>query len=292
MTHIETGLVTKEQRLGNHFADHLAGLGAGLNAMTPAELGKINKADQRAWLVLKRIVAVYSELLPEVPPFKKKPRIPLEKIPRTPLETLIKDSTHQVQKLGLTHHRYQCTVCLEAPPRESLRRWLATPCAGKQGMDSNHPLPDPLIGPIYVGTTALHYTHLLSRFKGVLFCHKCGSFARSHPLKLRQPCKRYRTPAGKDVLARLHGEPPLPPRSLKGWPEGGPCAPQAPEDRDARADFARWMRKRKHHLAHDTARLDSIPPLLAIEDGIPPDSGDGAFGPSAPTTKRLRTYSP
>ena len=35
-------MITKEERLGNHAADKLAGAGAQLGAMTPEEVGKVD----------------------------------------------------------------------------------------------------------------------------------------------------------------------------------------------------------------------------------------------------------
>ncbi len=53
----------------------------------------------------------------------------------------------------------------------------------------------------------------------LFFCHRCGGFAASNPVKLAEPCIGYRTDARKPTMRNLKKQPPKPSPRICEWHE-------------------------------------------------------------------------
>ena len=153
---------------------------------------------------------------------KKVPACP--RGPKVPLGTLLERSGHTIIR---GQHRYQCTECLQACATHELRRWLEGMnrskyvCPGSPFIEGVRPRGEMLCGPIWVGGAELHPSHVLTRFRGIVFCHRCGSLATQAPLGLQHPCSGHKSDAGRRVVDYLHRDPPKLPTNvgLRKWPE-------------------------------------------------------------------------
>ena len=81
--------------------------------------------------------------------------------------------------------------------------------------------------PVFVGSVELHESHVLSRFRGIVFCHRCGRAAVREPVLLGGECRGYRAHAGKYVIKRLMENPPRLPQGIFEWPEDEDTSPNA-----------------------------------------------------------------
>ena len=101
---------------------------------------------------------------------------------------------------------------------EGLARHELT-CEGSPFEEGLRPKGRMTVDPVWVGGTELDPTHVLTRFRGIVVCHRCGCIATERPRDLAKPCNGYRTTAGQRNLDYLHKEPPQLPMNMKSWPE-------------------------------------------------------------------------
>ena len=219
------GITNVQDHTGNEAADALAGIGAEMHCLSTEHVSEVQKIDEQALKVLKRLVAINIEAVnaakalgPDLSP-PKQPKG--ERLGRCPLGVLVQRSTHKLQ--SSRSGRWLCTKCGAGRNWIKLACWLRREpkCQGRP--QAEHQLSK--VGPIHmargkrhqVGSTYLHESHCLAWFRGVFFCMRCGGWCTQKPVLLAKPCTGNPNSAGKAVLRRL--EKFLPPVG-NSWPKG------------------------------------------------------------------------
>ena len=138
-------------------------------------------------------------------------------MPRQNVEELIALSSHTLIRKA---NRVSCTVChssfrINDP---SCKPWLSTVC---------HPVPfSPHIEhkvinvtePIHIGNQLSHSTHCLRKYRGLLYCSKCGARSGNNQIRLLARQCTPPTKYGQRTLDELeNGQIPA---GLSQWPDG------------------------------------------------------------------------
>ena len=124
---------------------------------------------------------------------------------------------------------WQCDTCLVGCPKSAARAWLegelaaGRVCQGNPFLVGRHPRGEYLTGEVRVGGWVLGNFHVLTRYRGIIMCHRCGGTATVLPRLLAEDCRGYKTIVTKRALAHLHEEPPRLPWGIVRWPEPEPA---------------------------------------------------------------------
>jgi hypothetical protein len=207
--------VTREDVVGNRLADTLAGKAANrfvlpLHITGPylyyASLTK--KIQHRLTTILTNLPSRNRANLKESKPF-------LVRCPS--VQELIVESTHVVHSDST---RVGCARCHNnfALHDPILKHWLGSACSAiATSYDRPVPLP---FEELHIGNKFTHISHQLNKFRGLIYCRKCGCRAgRALLRKLSEKCQPP-TPYGLLAIQALK-DGKLPP-NLKVWPDGMP----------------------------------------------------------------------
>ena len=130
-----------------------------------------------------------------------------------------------------------CLACLDSfrVGDTSLRYWLQCGClrlnssivsiAAIARSTNMRPLSIPIhtavTGPVHVGNKVTHSTHVLMKYRGLIYCNACGYVATGQMRKLATPCDlpRPTNVAGDKVLASIRRADLPKSLAMKEWPE-------------------------------------------------------------------------
>ena len=143
-----------------------------------------------------------------------------EPVPRVKLDHLLSNTSHCVSR---SSNRLTCNKCLSSFSvlDPATKHWLQAPCispteessaVGEQ-LTHQHVV---INEPCHIGNQLTHSSHKLYKYRGLIYCNKCG--ARSGANQVRYLAKQCMPPTdgGEYALKRiLSGK--LPPR-LSAWP--------------------------------------------------------------------------
>ena len=193
---------------GNEHADKLAG-NAAQRACVPLHVsasylyhvGLVKRIQNRITTILINLPHRHDNHIPKV----TKPQ-------RTPLEELISSTSHVIYR---DDDRIGCARChnnfhIKDP---GSRPWLTSQCT-KLGSGTDRPIPIPY-EEVHIGNKSTHHSHSLFRFKGLVYCNKCGTRGSTKLHKLGSQCQPP-TQYGEDSLKALRAGR-LPP-NCTAWP--------------------------------------------------------------------------
>ena len=178
--------ISRSHAWGNAAADEMAGEGAKLHQITPAEHTTITEVDKLAWQVLQRAVLVYTDIL-------EKGEADIEGTTRKPERTAktTEEKLHDIRKCG--HKLYfekgcwRCSGCRKGVRGAELTEWAESKerCqeifvnteAGKQTRIATE---------VRVGKLTAHHSHKLWSKADLLYCQHCGAWGRTKLVSLRR----------------------------------------------------------------------------------------------------------
>ena len=205
--------VSLEDYLGNELADTYAKKAAEraevpLNVSTP-----VLHYSALARKVQMRLVTILCAL-------PHRPKIPKQRITEElDVAACVRDSEHVAFQAG--RGRLACARCRSnfsaSCSKNLIRQWLKSPC---KAIGSSRDKPIPCFDTFHIGTSLVHSTHKLNRYRGLIFCSKCGSLSQGEVLgKLSKTCQPP-TPYGKRNLAHIYDN--RPPPGVNHWPLSDP----------------------------------------------------------------------
>ena len=196
---------------GNDKADHLAD--------TAATFFKVPDHATKKYIRYAKLVTTIQQRLATIILYlPKRDRTFEEKAVAT------KESIHDIlsktsHKISYVKDRYECSSCLSTFKMSdpSAKHWLKTMCS------NNVPLAEVTIhkpikidNPIHIGNQTSHHTHDLYKYKGVVYCNKCGCYGVKKFTLLSKQCEAPKA-AGERVLHCIEHD--IPPGGLLSWPE-------------------------------------------------------------------------
>jgi len=194
---------------GNAHADDLAGKAAKA-ACVPLHVSTPYLAN--VWLT-KKIQYRLATILVHLPNREKAHRNKSATALKPDIQSLRAATSHTLAEDG---NRVRCSDChssfLQADP--SFQHWLQSPCSGI-GPSCDKPTPINFDG-LHIGNSVTHHSHKLHKYRGLVYCKRCGCRAGLSLRKLSKPCRPPTTYGATAIAAISAGK--LPPR-LSQWPE-------------------------------------------------------------------------
>ena len=264
--------VNQEDIEGNHQADQLAGKAAIISSLPLNISANVLYYHSLTKRIQHRLATIIMSLPNRTKHDKPEKYLPDPPIPYTDIDTdhILFDSDNRVG----------CARCHDnfSKNDSSLKVWLSTKCkCNNIHHSSNRPTPLPL-EVVHSGNRHTHHTHSLYKFRGLIFCNKCGSRSGRFGLKhLGAPCEPPNVYGLASLKALRNG---LLPPNLTQWPdEGMDSADPVPRGGTKRVcDFAapkfiRFRRPRPivvgkdpyHSLSPGTTPYTPTSPLPSIE---------------------------
>ena len=204
---VVAGTIGLQQFIGNSYADAAAGRVADLNQVPGADKIEHEWRLAEGRLLHKRILAATKEAILGAPAFPRNSGSNLIVARQTLADRLQEEAKQNGHTIKLTEERAACRQCCQCSPLGTASAWTSLCCkpfssvAGFTliGRDSGR----------YAGNTAIHGSHSLIAYKGLLLCTRCGAHAaaslhsKSHPLVLRRLCLGRPSPGGALALNRF-----------------------------------------------------------------------------------------
>ena len=82
--------------------------------------------------------------------------------------------------------------------RPGIKAWLAS-CCRAIGSSDDRPVPVNYFD-IHIGNTSVHHSHRLYKISGLVYCNRCGAYARKRVQKLAEECIAP-TSAGESLIS-------------------------------------------------------------------------------------------
>ena len=129
---------------------------------------------------------------------------------------LLQETDHDIK---IVNNRYHCTKCLNtfSAKDPASKHWLMTKCTGTQ--QKGHLVvgnPTKINEIIHLGNKSSHVSHDLYRYRGLVYCNKCGAYGSKQLSLLANQCEAART-AGLRTLKCIEQD--KLPTGLTEWPE-------------------------------------------------------------------------
>ena len=162
----------------------------------------------------KRIQYRLATILVQLPHRTKAAVEPAHPVNIPPLDDILAETRHVLYRRA---DKICCAGCSNqfSAKDPNLRAWLATYCSSA-GSDRDRPIPLPF-EEVHIGNRFTHISHRLNRYRGLVYCRKCGCRAGKSRLgKLCEPCLPPTEYGQASILALLQGK--LPP-GLDKWPD-------------------------------------------------------------------------
>ena len=210
---------------GNFLADVIADKFAEIAQLPLSITGNYELHSRLAWRIQDRLLAANRVFLAQAPPVPQVARIPRPRpTPGARLAARFARSAHQA--VAGKHGSVSCTRCGGKSTSLTVHAWLRSPCVP---LVPQHFAPGgglarvPGGAGLFVGTVAIHPSHVVLSKQGIVWCSTCGSYttsaqaSKSGTKGLGKPCSRAPSAGGLYVLGRLARG--LPPRPGQAWPE-------------------------------------------------------------------------
>ena len=196
---------------GNDKADSLADTAASFLKIPDHAAKKYIKHASLVITIQKRLATILMYL-------PKRTKIHEEKIPKTK-ESILEILENTSHTISCIKDRYHCSSCLSTFKMSdpSAKHWLKTSCTRSpaQAEVTIHK-PVKISQPIHIGNQTSHSSHEIYKYKGVVYCNKCGCYGVKKLTHLSKKCEA-QTAAGKLVLQCIEQD--IPPGALVVWPE-------------------------------------------------------------------------
>jgi ribonuclease HI len=218
---LRTGRISLHHLVGNSCADALAGRAAQLAMVGPNDSLAVLWARGTAVALQKRFVAVLAFYLQDLPPKVPRPA-PVGRL--GPLAVALA-SMHKLQHVGT---RPWCIRCGTGEPilKSEAKAWHAAcvpSLAFLEVVQTFCPGPPRLLRVVAkdlraFGFAAVHGSHKLLAFRGLLVCERCGKYCSAWPRHLQSRCPAVLSASAAGVLSRVKRG--LLPPGLSVWPAG------------------------------------------------------------------------
>jgi hypothetical protein len=170
--------------------------------------------------LVKKIQKRLSYILMNLPSRKidKANRQQADKKPRVTLDHLLHDTHHIVK---VEKGRVLRTVCLNNFSKRdpALKEWLKAPCI-RQQLSPVAPLVAPAaLSPdsvIHFGNKTIHFSHKIAKYRGLLYCTKCGSLGTNQARYLAKPCEPPKLVGTRNIRYISAGKRPA---GMDKWPD-------------------------------------------------------------------------
>ena len=181
-------------QVGNMCADAMADKGAELNQVLPTEAESYNALQSTVINIQQRLLALAVELVQAFPTKKAEQTSQAAAIP--PVTAALICTNHVVVYAREQMH-WRCARCATTPVRlpgdtiaAAVRQWLSTQCEeGRCTLTRVQRVPVAIRQvPLFKGR-AIHDTHVLHSFRGIIFCSLCGAYVAERMRNLAVHCK-------------------------------------------------------------------------------------------------------
>ena len=133
---------------------------------------------------------------------------------------LLSKTTHKVK---LANNRYQCIKCDNSFSAQdtSLNHWLSTRCPildvppVAKGHITHIHKPIKINDTIHIGNRSSHFSHDLYKYKGLIYCNRCGAHGAKQFVLLANPCEAARTSGQRTLTCIEQDKIPI---GYKKWP--------------------------------------------------------------------------
>jgi hypothetical protein len=138
----------------------------------------------------------------------------LEKIPKETISHLLLSTQHTICTDGT---RVSCSVCLNnyKVSDGACRDWLRSPCVAIKSPHFGHTKIDDTAS-IHIGNNTIHVSHNLFKYRGLIYCLKCGALGTTQVRYLARPCQPPTVTGARNLQCLLAGKKPA---SISAWPE-------------------------------------------------------------------------
>ena len=125
-------------------------------------------------------------------------------IPRIQLDQVLNNTSHTIVNLV---NRVRCTKCYNSFTANdpACKAWLQTTCVPTLAASNSAPrhAPIPLNEQIHIGNQIYHFSHKLVKYRGLIYCSKCGCRFGSNQMRgLSRQCHPP-TEAGETLLKNV-----------------------------------------------------------------------------------------
>ena len=205
--HLRDGTLSPFMMAGNAAADELAGRGAALHQVDSFAFNMVKALDRLTFAINERAVAIVTHLIENFPR-NRLPKAPLVQQERLSIHELERRSGHLLVYYN-DSRQWRCIKCLRVTAHPRLRAWLQEGmCPGMVLSEEGTRGPRPelvrrVVEPISIGYKFLHPSHWFSRFRGLVFCQRCGYYATTKPKNLKDECRGHPTVASRHYLNNL-----------------------------------------------------------------------------------------
>ena len=136
------------------------------------------------------------------------------KVPKETLSQLLLNTQHTVCADG---HRVSCSVCLNSysATDRACKDWLRSPCIAIRSPHCKHTRIHEYAG-IHIGNNTIHVSHNLYKYRGLLYCLKCGALGTKQVRLLAKPCQPPTETGTRNIQYLLAGKKPA---GILAWPE-------------------------------------------------------------------------
>lgn len=169
--------------------------------------------------LVKRIQNILATILLNLPDRKHKNAKPFPK-QGIALQDLLSSTLHVINEEEISPRspfgRVSCARCHSSFKRNdpNLKHWLTCRCRDL-GTGSDRPVPIPY-EELHMGNRVTHYSHSLYRYRGLVYCNKCGAWSAEQLWGLSAPCEPPRDHGRAALKAIRNGKRP---HNLDRWPD-------------------------------------------------------------------------
>ena len=138
----------------------------------------------------------------------------LEKTPKPTVQHLLLNTQHTVCTDGT---RVSCSVCLSSykVSDSACKDWLSSQCVSIRSSHGGHTKIDDTAS-IHIGNKTIHVSHNLFKYRGLIYCLKCGALGTMQVRYLARPCQPPTATGAKNIEYLLAGKKPA---SISSWPD-------------------------------------------------------------------------
>ena len=137
-----------------------------------------------------------------------------DKVPKETVSQLLLNTQHTICADGT---RVSCSVCLSSYriSDSACKDWLKSPCTAMRPPHYKHTHIDELTS-IHIGNNTIHVSHNLFKYRGLLYCLKCGALGTKQVRHLAKPCQPPTETGTRNIQCLLAGKKPA---GILEWPE-------------------------------------------------------------------------